>query len=104
MYIQNNQNKLKNKFKNLDLLTAKKYHKLPIRTTIVTTLTLSAPTDKQATSILHQRQKVRQDNLAALYGHLNVTFRLDLIHLKQFGLTRDPEKSNPDLLFFDDRH
>ena len=38
-----------------------------------TTFTLPGPIEKQATSTLWLRQKVKQDKLAALYRHLNVT-------------------------------
>ena len=52
-----------------------------------------------ATSILWLKQKVKQDTLAVLYRHLNVTGNLDLISLDRFKLTADPKK-DPQVLSF----
>ena len=49
-------------------------------------------TGKEPTSTLRLKQKVKRDKLAALYRHLNVTGNLDLINLKRFKLTKNPEK------------
>ena len=49
-------------------------------------------TEKEPTSTLQLKQKVKRDELAALYKHLNVTGNLDLIDLDQFKLTTDPKK------------
>ena len=38
-------------------------------------------TEKEKTSTLHSRQKIKRDKLAALYRHLNVASNLDLINL-----------------------
>ena len=51
--------------------------KMPVSTDLETTLRL--------------RQKVKQDKLAALHRHLNVTVNLDLINLDRFRLTTDPK-------------
>ena len=40
---------------------------------------------------LRLRQKVKQENLTALYKHLNVTGILDLTNLDRFRLTADPK-------------
>ena len=45
------------------------------------------PDTTEATSTLQLRQKVKQDKLAALYRHLNVTGNLDLIDLGRSRLT-----------------
>ena len=50
------------------------------------------PATTEETSTLWLNQKVKQDKLAALYSHLNITGNLDLIHLDRFKLTRDPKK------------
>ena len=47
---------------------------------------------REATSTLWLTQKVKQDKLAALYRHLNVTGNLDLFNLDQLKLTMDPKK------------
>ena len=50
------------------------------------------PAATEATSTLQLNQKVKQDKLAALYKHLNVTANLDLINLHRFKLTTSPKK------------
>ena len=45
-------------------------------------------TEKEKT--LRLRQKVKQDKLTALYRHLNISGKPDLINLDQFRLTTDP--------------
>ena len=52
----------------------------------------TVPATTEATSTLRLTQKVKQDKLAALYRHLNVTGNLNLIDLGRFKLTTDPEK------------
>ena len=54
-----------------------------------TSFTMPGSTDKD--TILRLRPKVKQDKLAALYRHLNVTGNLDLINLDRFRLTTDPK-------------
>ena len=49
-------------------------------------------TEKETISALRLKQKVKQDKLAALYRHLNVTGNLDLINLDQFKLAADLKK------------
>ena len=46
----------------------------------------------EETLALWLKQKVKQDKLAALYSHLNVTVNLDLIHLGRFRLITDHNK------------
>ena len=46
----------------------------------------------EPTSTLRLRQKVKRDNLIALYRHLDVTGDIDLIDLDRFRLTKDPKK------------
>ena len=41
------------------------------------------PDTKETTSTLQLKQIVKRDKLAALYRHLNVTCKLDLINLNQ---------------------
>ena len=52
------------------------------------------PDTTEATSTLWLNQKIKQDNLAALCRHFNVTGNLDLVDLDQFELTRDPKKGD----------
>lgn len=49
------------------------------------------PTNKQTTSTLSLRQKWKQDTLASLYRHFNVTENIDLINLEHFKLTATPK-------------
>ena len=66
---------------------------------IITMITIISSKDKQSTSSLQLRQKVKQqDKLAALYRPLNVTGDLDLIDLDQFDLIRDTIKAT--LIYF----
>ena len=61
---------------------------------IITMITIISSKDKQSTSPLQLRQKVKQqDKLAALYRHLNVTGDLDLIDLDQFDFIKDTKKA-----------
>ena len=46
----------------------------------------------EATSTLRPRQKVKRDEINALYKHLNMTGNLDLIDLDRFRLTKYPKK------------
>ena len=46
----------------------------------------------EATSTLRSRQKVKRDEINALYEHLNMTGNLDLIDLDRFRLTKYPKK------------
>ena len=41
-----------------------------------TSFTIPGPTDKETTSTLRLRQKVKRDKLAALYRHLNIAGNL----------------------------
>ena len=50
------------------------------------------PDTIEATSTLRLRQKVKRDKITALYRHLNVTGKIDLIDLGQFRLTADQKK------------
>ena len=50
------------------------------------------PTNKQTTSTLSLRQKWKQDTLASLYRHFNVTENIDLINLEHFKLTATPKQ------------
>ena len=52
----------------------------------------TGPDTTEVTSTLQLRQKVKRDEITALYRHLNVTGNLDLIDLDQFRLTTDPKK------------
>ena len=54
-----------------------------------TSFTMPGSTEKETTSTLRLKQKLKRDKLAALYRHLNVTGNLDLINLDQFKLTTD---------------
>ena len=49
-------------------------------------------TDKQTTSTLRLRQKVKREKLAALYRDLNVTGDLYLINLDRFNYTKSTRK------------
>ena len=72
-----------NKWKTLYLLIIKTYHDYDNYNTPNTikvdeaTFTTPSSTDKQATSTLRPRQKVKRDKRAALFKHLNVTLDLD---------------------------
>ena len=52
----------------------------------------TVPDTTEATSTLRLRQKIKRDKLTALYRHLNVTGKIDLIDLGQFRLTTDKKK------------
>ena len=49
-------------------------------------------TEKETTSTLRLRQKVKRDKLATLYRHLNIVGNLDLINLGRFKLTTNSKK------------
>ena len=53
---------------------------------------LTEPDATEATSTLRLKQKVKRDELAALYRHLKVTGNLDLTSLDRFKLATDPKK------------
>ena len=57
------------------------------------------PDTIEATSTLRLRQKVKRDKLTALYRHLNVTGKIDLIDLGQFRLTADQKIRSRNFLF-----
>ena len=57
-----------------------------------TSFTMPGSTEKETTSTLRLKQKLKRDKLAALYRHLNVTGNLDLINLDRFKLTTDSKK------------
>ena len=57
-----------------------------------TSFIVPGSTEKETTSTLRLKQKLKRDKLAALYKHLNVTGNLDLINLDQFKLAADPKK------------
>ena len=59
-----------------------------------TSFTMPGSTEKETTSTLRLKQKVKRDKLAALYRHLNVTGNLDLINLDRFKLTTDSKKGD----------
>ena len=58
------------------------------------------PDTTEATSTLQLRQKVKQDKLAALYRHLNVTGNLDLIDLGRSRLTTVHKKGTTIFEFY----
>ena len=58
------------------------------------------PDTTEATSTLWLNQRIKQDKLAALCRHLNVTGNLDLVDLDQFKLTRDPKKGDTIFEFY----
>ena len=60
----------------------------------------TGPDTTEATSTLWLNQKIKQDKLAALCRHLNVTGNLDLVDLDQFKLTRDPKKGDTIFEFY----
>ena len=51
-----------------------------------TSFIVPGSTEKETTSTLRLKQKVKQYKLASLYRHLNVTVNLNLINLDQFSL------------------
>ena len=53
---------------------------------------MSGSTEKETTSTLRLKQKVKRDKLAALLKQLNVTSNLHLINLDQFKLAADPKE------------
>ena len=86
--------------KTLLLLTIKTLHELLIMTRIVkvimtmiyetmqvdeTVFMTRSSTDRETTSTLLLRHKVKREKLATLHRHLNVTGDLDLITLNQFN-------------------
>ena len=50
------------------------------------------PATTKATSTLQLTQKVKQDKLASLYRHLNVTGNIDLIDITRFKLKTNLKK------------
>ena len=58
------------------------------------------PDTTEATSTLLLKQKVKQDKLAALYRHLNVTGNIDLISLDRFRITTDTKKGSKIFEFY----
>ena len=62
-------------------------------------VTMNGSTDKQTTSTLRLRENAKQDDLAVLYKHLNVTDDLDLINLNWFNYTKNIRKGNTILEF-----
>ena len=58
------------------------------------------PDTTEATSTLLLKQKVKQDKLAALYRHLNVTGNIDLINLDRFRITTDTKKGSKIFEFY----
>ena len=58
------------------------------------------PDTTEATSNLRLNQKVKGDNLVALYRHLNITGNLDLIDLDRFKLMRNPKEGTTIFEFY----
>ena len=54
------------------------------RRTDKASFTVPRSTEKETTSTLRLKQKLKRDKLAALYRQLNVTGNLDLINLDRF--------------------
>ena len=60
------------------------------------------PDTTEATSTLQLRQKVKQDKITALYGHLNVTADPGLADIDRFMIKKKNSKTgNTDMLFLD---
>ena len=59
------------------------------------------PDTTKATSTLCLKQEVKQDEIKALYRHLNVTGNVGLAKLDKFIIKENPKIGKTDLLFFD---
>ena len=55
----------------------------------------------EATPTLWLTQKAKRDEVAAVYGHLNVTGNLDSFNLDRFKFTTDPKKGATIFEFYD---
>ena len=66
-----------------------------------TSFTMPSSREKETTSTLRLKRKVKQDKLAALYKHLSLMGNLDLINLDRFKLAKDPKKGPTIVEFYD---
>ena len=57
-----------------------------------TSFTVPRSTEKETTSTLRLKQKLKRDKLVASYSHSNEPGNLDLINLDRFKLAADPKK------------
>ena len=60
--------------------------------TYETSFIVPGSTEEETTSTLRLKQKLKQDKLAALCRHLNVTSNVDLFNLDRFRVAADPKK------------
>lgn len=77
------------------------YNTLNTRVEETTFKNLSS-SEKRSIPTLQFRQKVKWDNLAAFYRHLNVTGDRDLINLDQFNYVKNTKKGTIILEFYND--
>ena len=59
------------------------------------------PDTTEATSTLQLRQKVKRNQITALYRHLNVTGDTGLADIDRFMIKKNSKTGKNDLLFFD---
>ena len=59
------------------------------------------PDTTEATSTLQLRQKVKRNQITALYRHLNVTGDAGLADIDRFMIKKNSKTGKNDLLFFD---
>ena len=59
------------------------------------------PDTTEATSTLQLRQKVKRNQITALYRHLNVTGGTGLADIDRFMIKKNSKTGKNDLLFFD---
>ena len=76
----------------------------PNNTVEETTFATPSSTDKQPTSSLQFRQKVKRDKLAAFCRRLNVLGNLYLVGIDEFTLKNNLKSGNTNLLLFDGRN
>ena len=67
-----------------------------------TSFIVPGSTEKETTSTIRLKQKVKRDKLAAFYRHSNVTGNLHLINLDQFKFAADPKKGAAIFKFYND--
>ena len=70
-------------------------------TSRVNKTSFTEPDTTEATSTLQLRQKVKRNQITALYRHLNVTGDTGLADIDRFMIKKNSKTGKNDLLFFD---
>ena len=72
-----------------------------LNTSRVDKTSFTEPDTTEATSTLQLRQKVKRNQITALYRHLNVTGGTGLADIDRFMIKKNSKTGKNDLLFFD---